>query len=283
MKQMNQTIQKIKQAARLITLPDIYFQLKSLLSDPDFTMAEVAVLVARDPGMAARFLRIANSPLIGRVAPIETVSHAVSMLGARHVHDIVLGASVAAAFNGIRTEVMDMHQFWRNSIRTSIASRQLAADLDQTQSERMFLIGLLHDIGHLFMYRVIPKKAQKAILISKEQQQPLHLVERARIGFDSAYLAEEVMKAWRLPDGLLQPIRHHNEPDKAEAFKMETAVLHIATRLVRAEMENEAFMEGAFRIDAAAWQRAGFSVAQCQAALQKTAEEYDEIASSFLD
>ena len=87
--------QKVVKSAQLISLPDIYFKLKELIEDPDYTMAEVALLVGRDPGMAARFLRVVNSPLNRRASKIETVSHAVSLLGIRQVHDIVLSASVA--------------------------------------------------------------------------------------------------------------------------------------------------------------------------------------------
>ncbi len=67
---MNDMIEKIRKSAKLVTLPDIYFRLKTLLDDPDFSMAEVALLVVSDPGMAARFLRIVNSPLLRRAAPI---------------------------------------------------------------------------------------------------------------------------------------------------------------------------------------------------------------------
>ena len=85
------------------------------MDDPDYTMAEVAVLVGRDPGMATRFLRVVNSPLYRRIRKIETVSHAVSLLGIREVHDIVLSAAVAEAFEGIQTDVMNMQKFWQRS------------------------------------------------------------------------------------------------------------------------------------------------------------------------
>jgi hypothetical protein len=54
---------KVAKTAQLISLPDIYIKLKELMDDPDYTMAEVAILVGRDPGMATRFLRVVNSPL----------------------------------------------------------------------------------------------------------------------------------------------------------------------------------------------------------------------------
>jgi len=89
----NIVFQKVVRSAHLISLPNLYFQLKELIDSPDYTMAEVAILVGRDPAMSTRFLRFVNNPLNRRTCRIETVSHAVSLLGIRQVHDIVLGAS----------------------------------------------------------------------------------------------------------------------------------------------------------------------------------------------
>ncbi len=122
--------QKVVKSAQLISLPDIYLKLKELIDDPDYTMAEVALLVGRDPGMATRFLRLVNSPLYRRVRKIETVSHAVSLLGIRQVHDIVLSASVAEAFEGIQTEVMNMKKFWQRSFYCAVMTKQLALECE---------------------------------------------------------------------------------------------------------------------------------------------------------
>jgi len=60
---MDDLIQKIRTSAQQITLPKIYLQLQELLADPHHTMAEVALLINRNPVLAMRFLLITNSPL----------------------------------------------------------------------------------------------------------------------------------------------------------------------------------------------------------------------------
>lgn len=116
-------IQKIEQSAKLISLPEIYLRLNELIADPDYTMAEVALLVGRDPALAMRFLRVVNSPLNRRLNEIETVSHAVSLLGIQQVHDIVLCAAVAGAFDGVLTEVVSMKQFWQRSVYCAVTAQ----------------------------------------------------------------------------------------------------------------------------------------------------------------
>ena len=272
---------KVAKAARLISLPDIYLKLKELMDDPDYTMAEVAILVGRDPGMATRFLRVVNSPLYRRIRKIETVSHAVSLLGIHEVHDIVLSAAVAEAFEGIQTDVMNMQKFWQRSFYCAVMTKLLAQECEMVESDRLFVIGLLHDIGHLFMYLAIPEESQQAILKAEKLDQPLYQVERELLGFDFAKLGAHVMGQWNLPKSLQITTRFHPEPGKADQFASEAALLHFASSLVRADLEGGSFGEGAFLVDPAAWQLTGLTEELCIDTRQKAAEQFGAVAESI--
>lgn len=141
-------------------------------------MAEVTLLAGRAPGLATQFRRIVNSPLNRRSNKIETISHAVSLLGSRQVHDIALCASVTEAFDGILIGVMNIKQFWQRSVYCAVTAQRLAVACGEMDSERLFVMGLLYDIGYLFMYLAIPEESQQAILQAKEQQKPLYQIER---------------------------------------------------------------------------------------------------------
>jgi HD-like signal output (HDOD) protein len=272
---------KVAKTAQLISLPDIYIKLKELMDDPDYTMAEVAILVGRDPGMATRFLRVVNSPLYRRIRKIETVSHAVSLLGIREVHDIVLSAAVAEAFEGIQTDVMNMQKFWQRSFYCAVMTKLLAQECEITESDRLFVIGLLHDIGHLFMYLAIPEESQQAILEAEKLNRPLYQVERELLGFDFAKLGGYVMGQWDLPKSLQIITCFHPEPGKADQFASEGALLHLASSLVRADLEGGSFGAGAFQVDPAAWQLTGLTEEHCTDTRQKAAEQFGEVAESI--
>jgi HD-like signal output (HDOD) protein len=268
-------------SAQLISLPDIYLELKQLLDEPDFSMVEVALLVGRDPGMATRFLRVVNSPLNRRVNKIETVSQAVSMLGISQVHDIVLSASVAVAFEGIQTDVMNMKKFWQRSFYSAVMTKQLAVECGILEVDRLFVIGLLHDLGHLFMYLAIPEESKQAILNAKKKEQPLYQVERKLLGFDFAKLGGYVMKQWSLPESFQLTTCFHPEPEKANQFTCEAALLHLASQLVLADLESGTFGTGAFVIDPAAWRLTALTEEQCLIARQTAAEQFEEVAESI--
>lgn len=272
---------KVIRSAELISLPEIYLKLKDLLEDPEYTMAEVALLVGSDPGMAARFLRIANSPLYRRACKIETVSHAVSLLGVRQVQDIVLSASVAEAFEGIETKVMNMKRFWQRSFYCAVMSKQFAMVCELTEIDRLFVAGLLHDIGHLFMFMAIPEESQHAILMAKNLERPLWQMERELLGFDYAKLGGYMMRQWDFPNSLQLITWRHPEPCKADQFGLETALLHLSSLLVRSDLEQGVFGEGPFTVDSTVWATINLTEEHCLNIRQKAADEFSEVVSNF--
>ena len=273
--------QKVVKSAQLISLPDIYIKLKELIDDPDYTMAEVALLVGRDPGMATRFLRVVNNPLNRRVNKIETVSHAVSLLGIRQVHDIVLSASVAEAFEGIQTDVMNMKTFWQRSFFCAVMTKLLALKCGIMDSDRLFVIGLLHNIGHLFMYIAIPEESQQAILSAKKLERPLYQLERELLGFDYATLGGYVMRQWDLPKSFQAITFFHPEPGKTNQFATETALLHLSSLLVMSDLEAGVFGEGAFTVDPTVWTTTSLKEEQCLNFRHTAADEFGEVEDSI--
>jgi len=223
--------QLVESTVDLVSLPAVYLRAKERIDDPDSSLDEVAEVIGQDPAMTARLLRIANSAFFGFAARIETVGRAVNILGTQQVHDLLLATSVSNAFSGISSEVISMDLFWRNSVHCGVAARLLASRCNVLDSERLFVEGLLRDIGHLVMYTKVPGLAKEALVQSENEGTELVRVERELMGFDYAVVGAELMRVWRLPDSLQESVRFHPEPAKAQKFPLETAIVHIAAHM----------------------------------------------------
>jgi len=244
----------------LVTLPAVYLRAKELIDDPDSSLAEVAEVIGQDPAMTVRLLRIANSAFFGFAARIETVMRAVNILGTQQVHDLLLATSVSNAFSGISSEVVSMDVFWRNSVHCGVAARLLASRCNVLDSERLFVEGLLRDIGHLVIYTKLPGLAKEALVQSCNEGTDLALVERELMGFDYASVGAELMRVWQLPDSLQESVRHHLEPAKAQNFPLETAIVHIAAHMTTGVATKLPTEEWAPSVSADAWRITGLSV-----------------------
>lgn len=212
----------------LVSLPEAYLKIRSLIDDPESTMDDFAHAVRLDPGLAARLLRIANSPFFGVSRQVETISLAINLMGIQRLHDLVLTTSVIGAFDRLASPALDTGTFWRHSLHTGILARMLAAECRIFDSERLFIGGLLHDIGHLVMSLRIPEACAAVQAQAAATATPVAVIERQLLGYDYAQAGAELMRAWRFPDTLIALCTHHVEPWLAPEGAQECALVHVA-------------------------------------------------------
>jgi HD-like signal output (HDOD) protein len=228
---VSKTQEYIVDAANLITLPDIYIAVKEAIDDPDVNLDEIAEIISFDPAISARLLKIANSSFYGQMLQVDTIKKAVSILGTTTVHDTVLASSVSNAFQSIHGVDYDVVTFWRGSIMRAVVAKIIAHKLHVSEPDRLFILGLLSDIGHMIMSISDPKLMQKILIQQEKTGYPLYLFERSAFGFDCGELAADILETWSLPDSIVTGIRYQNCPEIAPEYKQEAAIMYCASRL----------------------------------------------------
>lgn len=276
---MNNLQKEVTEAVRLISLPKVYLRLRTILDDPDYSMADVASVIGRDPALTMRLLRLVNSSLYGFPGKIETVSRAISLLGTHQVHDLVLATAVAQTFEGIPSTVVDVQKFWRRSVYCGVSARRLAFHFPGCDMERLFVAGLLHEIGHLIMYQAIPDLCQRAIEAAAKQYIQLFLAERSLLGFDYGDIGCEIMEQWSLPESLKEITRFHMEPWKSTGFPLETALVNLGVLLTREDSGEGIFNEHLLTVDSSVWTVTGLEPDACISLREKVEEEVLEVMS----
>jgi len=162
----------------LILLPEVYFSIRNIINDPSSSFAEVAEVVSQDPNIAARILRIANSSFFGFATEIETVARAISIMGLSQLNDLVLATTVVRSFKGVPNDLVDMKHFWIRSVFCGSIARLLASHCNVLDSERLFVSGILHDLGHLLIYSKLPQQA--ASILTRAKQEHINVVQLER-------------------------------------------------------------------------------------------------------
>ena len=271
--------QLVASSTKMYSMPDVYFRVKALVDDPDSGMADLARVIGTDPGLTARLLKLANSAFFGMSARVDTVSMAVNLLGMQQVHDLVLATSITQTFAHVSSKVMDMPHFWRQSVHGGILARQLASACNVLDGERLFVAGLLHDVGHLLMYQGVPELAQAARLQAEREGMPLFRVERGLLGFDYAQAGAALMHAWKLPLGLEEAVELHPEPARAESFPREVCLVHIAAHLaVEALRDGQSAGAGEASIDPVVWEVTGLSPADLVPVQEEAKQQLAQVA-----
>ena len=237
----------------LTSLPTVYERIREQLQSPQGSVFEVARLVAADPALTARLLRLVNSAMYGHRGEIDNVVRAVQILGLQQVHDLVLAMSLHAMFAGIKPAQLDMNEFWRNSVLCALAARAIAQLTRHPGQERVFVIGLLADIGHLVLFQTTPVLADEARQIASQTNEALHLVERRIIGCDFAEVGATLMDQWRVPSSFATAIGTQTLPRLGGEHAGDAAILNLARHIVEADARGETSKQTAARVETSVW------------------------------
>lgn len=218
----------INGTVELASLPNVVMRAVELLNNPSTSASDVGSVIAEDPALTIRLLKIVNSSFYGFPSRIDTISRAITIIGTRELTDLILGSSAIRIFNRIPNPLINMEEFWAHSLYSGIVARILARYLHAPNTERCFILGLLHDIGSLVLYRQQPEASRQALQLAADQSVPLNVAEREVLGFDHGEVGAELMQAWNLPDSFIEITHHHHQPSASEHYPLETASIHLA-------------------------------------------------------
>lgn len=269
---------------RLVSLPEVCIRVNEMLDDPHASAADFGKVIGQDTGLTARLLKIVNSSFYGFPSRIETVSRAVTVIGLRELRGLVLAASAVETFSRIPTEVLNMVRFWRHSVYTGVVAQALAEQASVLHSERLFVAGLLHDIGKLILCHRLPEVARTIQQRLQQADKPDFLIERELLGFDHAAVGGELIRAWQMPASLETAVRFHHDPGAAEAYPLEAALVHIANSMTgMAEQGLDVDVEMVIQpIEPAAWETVRLDASVMETVFATASERFTEALAIIL-
>lgn len=278
LKSVEQTIKEIEE---LVSLPEIYLKFRRLMEDRYSTIGDFCEVVGSDPNLAAKVLKVVNSAFFGFPGQIDSISRAITLLGIDSLHNMVLGASAMTSLD-FPNDVVPLKTFWQCSLFSGVLTRLLAKQLEIRNSEGLFVIGLLHEIGHLIIYSKYPGEAKEAIeLRNKGNHQMIHFAEQAVLGFHYGQMGASLMAQWQLP--VIYQVMAYYQPTPADAPEQQlgVAILHVAHGYAHHYFADTGqTLEQLISPDA--WKTLNLAPSQIQATLEKAIEASSEMEKAIL-
>ncbi len=264
---------RIEKLGDLPTLPHVVQRLATMIGRPNVSTEEIGSIIEKDQVLAAKVLRLANSPFYGFPSRIGSVSHAVIVLGFNVVKGLTLCAS---ALNIMKDAGMD--QLWRHSLGVAITANLLATRLEIKNPEELFVSGLLHDIGKVVLY-VTWSDVGHCIKDAHTTQddRPLFEVEQQLTGLTHADIGGYLAGAWHLPVTLREPILYHHTPTLAKEAALQTAIVHVADILVKGLACGNPGDDMIPPLSKMAWDMVGFDEHRLAECLDKASNEFATI------
>lgn len=221
----------------LVSLPEIVFQINSMVSDPKCTAADIGDLISQDTGLSMRLLKIVNSPFYGFPSSIDTIPMAITVMGIRQLRDLIFATCIINKYAQIPSDILSPDDFWIHSIATAISAQLLAKKVHLSNSERLFTCGMLHDLGLLIMALTAPTETRQVLELASNSTKPSYDFQMTVFGFSQGDVGAALIRKWHLPESFIEPTQLQQLNKAATRFPMETAILKVANVVANSNQE----------------------------------------------
>jgi putative nucleotidyltransferase with HDIG domain len=231
-------------------------------------------------------LRIVNSPLYGVSSAINSISHAVILLGFKGIRDLTLGLSGVEMFHeSEKSPHLPKERFWEHSLGCAICSRLIADRIGHTLPEESFVGGLLHDIGRMVFSQFLSMSFSATLMEARMTKRPLVQIESEGIGISHSVVGQLLLRKWHFPSTISEAVAAHHSPSVEHGSNLSqlgiSVIIMLAdslTRIAGIGFSGETYIHPK---DWVMWGKIPFREEDCVSILADLSEQVREIKGYF--
>ncbi|MET0028424.1 MAG: HDOD domain-containing protein [Candidatus Thiodiazotropha sp.] len=189
--------------------PQILIDLQAVLNDPECEIARIAEVITQDIAISALVLRTVNSPFFGLLTKVQSIHHAVSLLGMNNTSHIVAGLALRQQME--RSGPNPTH-FWDSPLNVAMSMAYLARRFCTLPADEAYMLGLFHNAGHSLLLQKDPQYNDFMDQYYNNPEQPIIHFEQQRYDTDHAILGYYLARSWGIDHALSDIIRDHHDP-----------------------------------------------------------------------
>jgi len=185
-------------------------------------------IIVRDPAIAAKILRVANSSYYG-LSGVETIGRAVAALGMNTIRSLVIGIAYQQMMGGKEQATRySMVEFWKHSLAVAVVSKVIAMIKMPAKAEELYGLGMMHDVGYLVMDRFLPNELNLIVQTAQAKNCAMFDIETQLLGFDHTDVGALLAEKWGFSRMMLAGIQHHHSMIEDLEHTETTAIVALA-------------------------------------------------------
>jgi HD-like signal output (HDOD) protein len=215
----------------LPSVPQTYLELTETAAGRNSGVADLAIVIERDPAMSAKVLQLVNSAYFGLHQQVSSIRKAVSFLGVELLKGLALGSGTFAAAAGLSVEGFSIERLRDSSLMAARLARRFAAG--SKIADEAFSAALVRDVGEIVLAMAAPAQFSRVLKEARSSGKPLHDVEMEEFGTSHAEIGAFLLGAWGLPFSIVEAVAFHHRPGVVVDGTYDTlAAVHVAGTLV---------------------------------------------------
>ena len=212
----NEKYIELKASGSLPSPKGTAMKLIELCQQSNVALPEIIHAMQADPGLVGRVLKMANSPVYGRLRPVVSLSPDVLMtIGIQSLRQVVLAFSLVSAHRSGQAQGFDYQGFWSRSVAIGVASELLGAEVRVAPPIEMFTCGLLSQIGKLALAAIHREEYGQVLAEAGDDHDRLLALEEERFGLNHTEISAAMMADWGIPKFFNEAVLYQELPGMA--------------------------------------------------------------------
>jgi HD-like signal output (HDOD) protein len=178
------------------------FETLRRLRDPDSQPNQISEVMSLDPDLTSKVMRTVNSNAYAPRTKINSLDHAIMMMGRSNLERIVMMLGARTALPQRVPAMLNLPAFWRRSAKRAVLAKAVADAVAPAQGSLSFTAGFLQDICLPLLVMSRESDYGPVLTESLKSGKELHLLEQETFGWDHAELAAIVCDEWEMPEDL---------------------------------------------------------------------------------
>ncbi|MDO9040832.1 MAG: HDOD domain-containing protein [Desulfocapsaceae bacterium] len=222
-------------------LPATVNRVIEITGNPESSANDLMQAILPDQSMCTAILKLANSAFFGRPRKVASIEEAIVVLGFQEIRNIILTHAIFNSFQRLKnTSKQDIDALWLHSLTCGLAAKIIAAHTTGYSESKLFIAGLIHDIGKLAILMALPNSYNHNLeqMLSEQLQDTFFPEEEEKIGISHTTVGMRLLNRWLFPEQLCASAGYHHRPETAPgdaAFPLIIQMANILSHIVHAD------------------------------------------------
>lgn len=192
-----------------------------MLAREEVRVPELAEVISSDQVLASSVLRLVNAAANALSRNITSVAEAIAYIGLERTRSVIYVAEAQALFGNTQS-----FESWNHALSAAYAAELIASRVGGNTHDA-FIVGLIHDIGKIFLERYYSAEYD-TVLDQVSQGRDVKEAEMNSFGFNHAEVGALLLKKWKFPSHIVDAVSRHCDCSNMSTAELLLQILIVA-------------------------------------------------------
>jgi HD-like signal output (HDOD) protein len=260
----------------------------ALLRDPTTSARRIAQEIAKDLLLSFEIMKIVNSPIYGFSRKVQSLEHAITLIGFKSVESIVLSAYTKRIYDvELKSFKLKRGELSLQAFIGAYAAKLVSQENWPDLEDVTFASAVLRSIGKIIMNYFLSKHFDKIKQELTKESDNFDKIEKKIFGFTSNEFSVMILERWGISEEIKKVIQFYNKlsliKEKESRLYKAAVSVHIGDRIAMMTGLGASIDSMKYPIDQEIFHHTKIKPQNIERYLEKTLKIYPDLVREIIE